>query len=135
MEIKSIEITGANTVPSTSIDAPKREVTLEDVKNLLCEYVGTRNYSLVKHVERGLVYAKDTKSVEDFMTSLMQSMRAQIVGQLNSENNNYSTKVNAINNVFEAVTHTLRLLHAEDTPQSKNQLAAFLIGTLLKFVV
>lgn len=134
MEIKSPELLNAAEVAPNSLTPVKSKVTIEQVRDLLCEYVSQNNYSMAKHIERGFVYAKDTNSTEELLQFIMQSIRAQLIRQMDTQSSNYGYNTTTISHVFDSIKHMLQLIPADTTPQTKSQMAAFIIGNLLKFI-
>lgn len=134
MEFKSPELNSASEVSPNCTTPTKRKVTIDEVRDLLCEYVSQHNYSLVKHIDRGYVYAKETQNTQELLQFIMQSARAQLIGQMDPQNSDYVAKANNINQVFDAIKHVLQLIPNDGSYQSKSQMAAFITGNLIKFI-
>jgi hypothetical protein len=134
MEIKSPELLNAAEVAPNSTTPVKGKVTIEQVRDLLCEYVSQSNYNMVKHIERGFVYARDTRDTEELLQFIMQSIRAQLIGQMDPQSIKYSDNATTISHVFDSIKHMLQLIPADTNSQAKSQMAAFIVGNLLKFI-
>ncbi len=134
MEIKSNELKNAGEVAPTSIAHVKSKITADQVRDVLCEYVGQSNYHLVKHIERGYVRSIPTSSIEEYLQLLMQNIRSQLISQLNPEDESYNHQSKSIGQVFDGVKSVLKLLPVASDRRFKDELNAFVVGTLLKFI-
>ena len=132
MDLKSNELINAAETSADSLTPERAVVTLEQLRSTIAAYLGQKDYSLLKNFDQSIVMSIASVSSEELLQGMVSCIRTYMLTQIRSKETNYTDRVIIVDKIFDALKSLIDVISTHNIKTNKHELAATLLGNILK---